>query len=116
MMPGSLREGLASGKFAPQFFPTLDGVASLFARPFTAASFLVHVAVANLVAARAVFWDASARGVPAAHSILACAVLGPVGVLVHEVTKKLGLRSRAAPVRVGSGFGGGSITLMPYTD
>jgi hypothetical protein len=111
MMPGSLRDGLTHG-FAPQFFPTLDGVGALFARPYTAASFLVHVAVANLVAARAVFWDASARCVPAAHSILLCAVLGPVGVLAHELTKLLGLRSRAAPVRLG----GGSITLMPYQE
>jgi hypothetical protein len=118
MMPGSLSEGLAAGKFAPQFFPTLDGVAALFRRPFTAASFLVHVAVANLVAARAVFWDASLRGVPAAHSILLCAVLGPVGVLAHVLTKALGLRSRgsARAVRLPGGGDGGSITLMPYTE
>jgi len=112
MMPGSWSEGLKSGRFAPQFFPTLDGVGALFARPYTAASFLVHAAVANLMAARAVFFDALAKGVPCAHSVLLCAVFGPVGVLAHEVTKLLGLRSRsaAAPVRLD----GGAITLMPY--
>jgi len=121
MMPGSLSEGLSAGKFAPQFFPTLEGVSRLFARPFAAASFLVHVAAVNLVAARAVFWDASARRVPAAHSILLCAVLGPVGVLAHEITKATGARTRAGgageavEVRA-AGEGGGSITLLPYSE
>eukprot|EP00193_Tetraselmis_chui_P001250 CAMPEP_0177754718 /NCGR_PEP_ID=MMETSP0491_2-20121128/2160_1 /TAXON_ID=63592 /ORGANISM="Tetraselmis chuii, Strain PLY429" /LENGTH=191 /DNA_ID=CAMNT_0019270123 /DNA_START=27 /DNA_END=599 /DNA_ORIENTATION=+ len=36
MMPGSVKEGLATGK--PQFFPSLDGISQLFSRSITAAS------------------------------------------------------------------------------
>ncbi|KAF8064618.1 MHZ4 [Scenedesmus sp. PABB004] len=57
MMPGSLEEGLKAG-FRPQFFPTLESVQALFGRPFTAASFLLHVAAINLIAARAAYLDA----------------------------------------------------------
>lgn len=51
LMPGSLRAGLA-GRFAPQFFPRLAGVAALFARPPTSASLWVHLLAVNVFAAR----------------------------------------------------------------
>eukprot|EP00879_Flechtneria_rotunda_P015009 GHRR01015684.1.p2 GENE.GHRR01015684.1~~GHRR01015684.1.p2 ORF type:complete len:205 (+),score=66.54 GHRR01015684.1:179-793(+) len=56
MMPGSLHDGLKGG-FNPQFFPTLGAIQSLFTRPFASASFLLHVAVINLVAARSAYLD-----------------------------------------------------------
>jgi len=46
--------GVAGG-FNPQFFPTLESVQALFGRPFTAASFLLHVLAINLIAARSAF-------------------------------------------------------------
>jgi hypothetical protein len=50
----------ASGGFNPQFFPTLESVQALFGRPFTAASFLLHVLAINLIAARSAFSDGKA--------------------------------------------------------
>lgn len=47
--------------FNPQFFPTLDSVQTLFSRPFTAASFLLHALAINLVAARSAFIDGAIR-------------------------------------------------------
>jgi hypothetical protein len=46
-----------AGGFNPQFFPTLGSVMALFSRPFTAASFLLHAAAINLIAARSAYLD-----------------------------------------------------------
>jgi hypothetical protein len=46
-----------AGGFNPQFFPTLESVEALFRRPFTAASFLLHVLAINLIAARSAYID-----------------------------------------------------------
>jgi hypothetical protein len=46
-----------AGGFNPQFFPTLESVQTLFGRPFTAASFLLHVLAINLISARSAFID-----------------------------------------------------------
>jgi len=54
LLPGSLAAGLTAG-WHPQFFPRLSGVASLFARPATAASLAVHLAAVGLMAARAAY-------------------------------------------------------------
>lgn len=51
----------AAGGFNPQFFPTLQSVQALFGRPFTAASFLLHVLPINLIAARSAFIDGEAH-------------------------------------------------------
>jgi hypothetical protein len=61
-MPGSLRAGLAGGKFNPQFFPRLAGVAALFARPVTAASLWVHLLAVNVFAARAELLEGGGGG------------------------------------------------------
>jgi hypothetical protein len=50
-----------AGGFNPQFFPTLGSVMALFSRPFTAASFLLHVAAINLIAARSAYLDGEAN-------------------------------------------------------
>lgn len=57
-LPTTLRP---AGGFNPQFFPTLDSVQALFGRPFTAASFLLHVLAINLIAARSAFIDGKQR-------------------------------------------------------
>lgn len=121
MMPGSLEEGLKGG-FNPQFFPTLGSVMALFSRPFTAASFLLHVAAINLIAARSAYLDGLVLRVPTAHSILLSAVVGPLGLLCHQLTKGTysllaaltgkDLRPAARPVAEKSGTG--TITIMPY--
>jgi hypothetical protein len=53
-----------AGGFNPQFFPTLESVEALFRRPFTAASFLLHVLAINLIAARSAYIDGE-WGLPA---------------------------------------------------
>lgn len=55
MLPGSLKEGLATG--APQFFPTLDSIMTLLARRTTAASAWAHLLVVNAFVARHAFLD-----------------------------------------------------------
>lgn len=51
-----------AGGFNPQFFPTLESVEALFRRPFTAASFLLHVLAINLIAARSAYIDGELDG------------------------------------------------------
>lgn len=51
-----------TGGFNPQFFPTISSVQTLFSRPFTAASFLLHVAAINLIAARSAYLDGELSG------------------------------------------------------
>ncbi|KAG1665276.1 hypothetical protein FOA52_015853 [Chlamydomonas sp. UWO 241] len=114
LLPGSLADGLKGG-FNPQFFPRLDGVMTLFSRPLTSASWLVHVWAINLFAGRHVFLDGDRAGVPAAHSLIVAAVLGPLGLLVHEVTKLLWRGPPALAVELSCG-NGGTITLLPYND
>lgn len=121
MMPGSLEEGLKGG-FNPQFFPTLESVQALFGRPFTAASFLLHVLAINLIAARSAFIDGARCRVPTIHSVLLSAVVGPLGLLSHQLTKWVfdvlvavtgrDLRPAAKPKLEKSGPG--TITIMPY--
>eukprot|EP00882_Tetradesmus_deserticola_P020125 GHRQ01021692.1.p1 GENE.GHRQ01021692.1~~GHRQ01021692.1.p1 ORF type:complete len:175 (+),score=94.04 GHRQ01021692.1:150-674(+) len=121
MMPGSLQEGLTGG-FNPQFFPTLGSVMALFSRPFTAASFLLHAAAINLIAARSVYLDGLVSRVPTTHSILLSAVVGPLGFLCHQLTKAAyailasisgkDLRPAAKPVAKKSGQG--TIIILPY--
>lgn len=95
LLPGSLAEGLSGGKFNPQFFPALKGVAELFARPATAASVWVHLLVINLFAARSIwareFIESKGKGsigVPVAHSVLLAGVVAaPLGLLADAATR-----------------------------
>lgn len=123
LLPGSLREGLAGGKFNPQFFPALRGVAELFSRPATAASVWVHLLVINVFAARSIwarrylsnrrgkevataaaasssasaasFASASPPSVPVAHSVLLAGVAAPLGLLADIITRFFWSRNAA---------------------
>ncbi|CAG9464243.1 unnamed protein product [Pedinophyceae sp. YPF-701] len=118
ILPGSLEEGLKG--WNPQFFPTVETMSTLFARPLTAASLWLHILTVNVLAARwalveAVEWplhtrpEAEPHGSEAAshpeslkhpcwHTVLLCGTLGPVGVAVHFATAALWtwLRARQA--------------------
>ncbi|KAK9842571.1 hypothetical protein WJX81_006808 [Elliptochloris bilobata] len=85
ILPGSLAEGFKGG-FSPQFLPSLSGIQLLFSRVVTAASLWVHIMAINLYAARAVYLQGLAQGVPVRHTVLLCAVCGPVGLLSHLAT------------------------------
>ena len=101
LLPGSLAEGLAGGKFNPQFFPALKGVAELFSRPATAASVWVHLLVINLFAARSIwarkFLFSSFRKeaeeetrvvpVPVLHAVLLAGIAAPLGLLADAATR-----------------------------
>lgn len=125
ILPGSLQAGLVGG-FSPQFFPTLDSIATLFSRPATAASFLVHLLYINLFMARTLYMDGQGRRITTRHTVLLTMLLGPIGFLSHEITKLayslasqiLGrdVRTRPKPVTQASQDGKGSITLYPYLD
>ncbi|KAI8475413.1 MAG: hypothetical protein J3K34DRAFT_517436 [Monoraphidium minutum] len=121
MMPGSWAEGLKGG-FHPQFIPSLASVQALFSRSFTAASFVLHAAFINLFASRAIYNHSLTARIPAAHSILLAAVVGPLGALSHVLTQGLyaalsaafgrDMRPRPRPVRAAGGSG--VIEIMPY--
>lgn len=59
-------------------------------------------------------------GVPTAHSILLCALCGPLGWLCHFITRQLSravpaLKAKSAAVVMSDGRGG-TITILPYVD
>lgn len=101
LLPGSLAEGLSGGKWNPQFFPALAGVAELFSRPATALSVWVHLLVINLFAARSIWarrFSKRRRGeggkggkgtgaAPVALSVLLAGVAAPLGLLADAATR-----------------------------
>ncbi|GBF97735.1 hypothetical protein Rsub_10899 [Raphidocelis subcapitata] len=121
MMPGSWADGFKGG-FNPQFLPSLDSVATLFSRSFTSASFLLHTVFINMFAARWIYNNGFDERLPTSHSILLAALVGPLGVLSHLITKAAFAAASAAAgrdlrprgVQVRSEDGGGVITIMPY--
>ena len=71
---GKLTHGMsawATGGFAPQFFPRLEGVMRLFARIATAASLWVHLLAVNLFVARHIYFEGGTiyRGLPGAVAV-----------------------------------------------
>ena len=74
-VPAYLPHCTPAGGFNPQFFPTLESVQALFGRPFTAASFLLHVLAINLIAARSAFIDGKQH--------LSCLAAAPLGELIE---------------------------------
>jgi hypothetical protein len=48
---------MPAGGFNPQFFPSLDSISTLFSRPATAASFLLHILAINLFLGRRIYLD-----------------------------------------------------------
>lgn len=66
--------------------PSLTGVSLMFSRPAAAAAAWVHLLVLDLFMARFVFLDALRRGVPAAHSLALCCMVGPLGLGSHIFT------------------------------
>ena len=119
LLPGSLAEGLSAGRFNPQFFPALAGVAELFSRPATAASLWVHLLVINLFAARSIWarrflrrgtgagGGGAAAAAPVAHSVLLAGVAAPLGLLSDAATRAV------AGAGAGGGGGGRARSLFP---
>jgi hypothetical protein len=115
LLPGSLAAGLG-GRWRPQFFPRLAGVAALFSRPATAASLAVHLAAVGLLAARQAYMcglqqrrrqgagndggggggggSAVISAVVSAVVVLLLAFFGPLGLAVEAVVDALRGRAR----------------------
>jgi len=111
LMPGSLADGFTGG-FNPQFFPKLSGIQALFSRPATAASWLAHITAVNAFLGRTIYLDGIATSTPTALSLLVAAVFGPLGLLLHWLTKTL--FGGKGGTQVVDGGNGGRITLLPY--
>ena len=62
----------AAGGFRPQFFPSLEGIATLFSRATTAASLWVHLLAINLFAARSAYLE----GEQSCCNLLPCILCG----------------------------------------
>ncbi|KAI3429270.1 hypothetical protein D9Q98_005367 [Chlorella vulgaris] len=91
ILPGSLAEGIKG--LSPQFMPSIAGICTLFSRWLNAASLWVHLLAVNLFAAREMYLEGQAHGVPTQHSILLCMTVAPIGLLSHAVTKAVAGRS-----------------------
>lgn len=85
ILPGSLKDGFSNG-FNPQFFPKIQGIATLFSRVTTTASLWVHLLCINIFAAHHLMWDGISRGIPTHHTILLSILCGPIGLLSHGLT------------------------------
>ena len=90
MMPGSLEEGLATGK--AQFIPTLSSIMTLLSARSTATSAWAHLFCLNLFVARHVALKTRerilrrGRAPPIAHSLVLSTIVGPLALLSHVFT------------------------------
>lgn len=85
ILPGSLKDGFSNG-FNPQFFPKIQGIATLFSRVTTTASLWVHLLCINIFAAHHLMWEGISRGIPTHHTILLSILCGPLGLVSHGLT------------------------------
>ena len=91
MMPGSLEEGLATGKV--QFIPTLSSIMQLLSARATAVSAWTHLLCVNMFVARHVALKTFERlrrdGIapPSAHTFVLATLVGPLALLSHVVTE-----------------------------
>lgn len=88
ILPGSLKDGFSAG-FNPQFFPNINGIATLFSRTITAASLWVHILCINVFAANTLMWNGIDMGIPTQHTIIISMIFGPLGFLSHWITSKI---------------------------
>ena len=86
--------------------PRLSAIAAMFTRPAAAAASWVHLLTLDLFVARFVLEDCSRRRwrgarFPAAHSLVACMMFGPTGLLAHALTIAVleRLEARTTPQR-----------------
>jgi len=90
MMPGSLEEGLATGK--TQFIPTLSSIMTLLSARATATSAWAHLLCLNLFVARHVALKTRERVLrrghapPIAHTLVLSTIVGPLALLSHVFT------------------------------
>ena len=90
MMPGSLEEGLATGKV--QFIPTLSSISTLLGARATATSAWAHLLCVNVFVARHVAlktrerFERDGRAPPVAHTLALTALAGPLGLLAYVLT------------------------------
>jgi len=90
MMPGSLEEGLATGKV--QFIPTLSSISTLLGARATATSAWAHLLCVNVFVARHVAlktrerFERDGRAPPVAHTLALTALAGPLGLLAYALT------------------------------
>ena len=90
MMPGSLSEGLATGRV--QFVPTLTSIMTLLSARATATSAWAHLLCVNIFVARHVALKTRERVLvdgfapPIAHTLALTTLAGPLGLLSYVFT------------------------------
>lgn len=90
MMPGSLSEGLATGRV--QFVPTLSSIMTLLSARATATSAWAHLLCVNIFVARHVALKTRERMLsdgfapPIAHTLVLTTLAGPLGLLSYVFT------------------------------
>jgi hypothetical protein len=85
ILPGNLKDGFSNG-FNPQFFPKVQGIATLFSRATTTASLWVHLLCVNIFSAHALLSKGVSMDIPTHHTVLIAMVFGPLGLLSHWMT------------------------------
>ncbi|KAF5838091.1 hypothetical protein DUNSADRAFT_3400 [Dunaliella salina] len=74
---------------SPSWVPDFALLAPLFNSPCITLMVWVHLLMLDFFVARAVFTDATIHSIPAAHSLVLCFFVGPIGLLCHAVTRAL---------------------------
>ncbi|XP_074279070.1 protein ABA DEFICIENT 4, chloroplastic-like isoform X2 [Silene latifolia] len=76
--------------FASKYWlPELQGMAKMFSSEITLASAWIHLLVVDLFAARQVYQDGLENEVETRHSVSLCLLFCPIGIISHEITKRL---------------------------
>jgi hypothetical protein len=71
---------------------SLDTLAGLFAVPHVTATGWVHFVVMDLFAGRWIYLQGQQEGIFTRHSLALCLFAGPLGLLVHFLTRAVTLR------------------------
>ena len=95
ILPGNLKDGFSNG-FNPQFFPKVQGIATLFSRATTTASLWVHLLCVNIFSAHALLSKGVSMDIPTHHTVLIAMVFGPLGLLSHWMTSLICSKSPKA--------------------
>lgn len=89
LLPGNLADGF-SGGFNPQFFPSLEGIATLFSRSIdSVASLMLHLQAMSIVVGRYIHLNALPARIVNSTLVLLSAFCSPAAILLFAMCKFL---------------------------
>lgn len=101
LLPGNLADGF-SGGFNPQFFPSLDGIATLFSRSVdSVASLMLHLQAMSIVVGRYIHLNALPARIVNSTLVLLSALCSPAAILLFLMCSFLHDRKEARFIKEG---------------